>query len=228
MKHEEKIIEKLVAESPERSHLVTSEDFRRIERVIAETGNGTITFRSPMRFERIAVTESPYGLTLYADPDEVDLRCLLPGETIVMIEKPEEGIVYPAPEIEGAEAPGIHLLCNDTTVRAAFREVRETVIEAFVLQDRVVIDLYNVDAEKLTFRRIGNRIGAIADYDHTVPGDIEVRLDGPHTEIENEELAGLLMQYAATYPYDGDQGPCYGHICFQRDGETDAFLACGI
>lgn len=221
-----KMMRKLAEECVDRSHFVTSADFRRAERIEIETGDGAVIFRSPVHYRNVAVAESPYGLRLYADVPESDLRFLLPGKAYVLIDRPEEGKAYHVPAIKGAERAGKHVLSNTVANQRRFCEVTEALVEVFILRDSIIIEQYNGCAGTLTFRRMLDSLGVIVDYDHALPGDVVVRLSGSRTEVESAELAELLMQYAPVYKLDGDQKRCYGWLAFQRDGESDTFLAC--
>lgn len=222
----EKVMKKLADSYTERAHLMASAEFRRTERIEIETGNGNAIFRTPVHYKTIAVSESPYGLRLHADVAAEDLPLLMPGKAFVVIDRPEEGKPHPVPGIKGAELAGTHVLSNTVANQRRFCEVTEALVEVFILRDSIIIEQYNGCAGALTFRRICDDLGAIADYDHTIPGDCIVRLSGSRTEVESAELAELLMQYAPVYKLDGDQKRCYGWLAFQRDGESDTFLTC--
>ncbi len=224
----EKVMKKLAEGYTEQAHLMASAEFRRTERIEIETGDGAVIFRSPVHFKRATIFESPYGLRLYADIKEEDLPFLLPGKAYVVIDHPEVGKKYAVPGITGAELVGTHVLSNTEPKQRRFCEVTESLIDIFILRDRIILDQNNTCADTLTFRRSCDSLVAVADYGHAIPGDIVVKLTGSHTEVESEELAELLLQYAPVYPLDGDQKKCYGWLAFQRDGEDGTFLACDL
>lgn len=221
-----KVMRKLAEGFTERAHLMASADFRRPDRIEAETGHGTVTFRTPVHCESIAISETPFGLRLHTDVAEADLPFLLSGKAYTVISRPEEGRAYPVPGIKSAEVVGKHVLSNTASNRTLYCEVTEALIEVYILRDHVIIDQYNACASTLTFRRICDDLGAIVDYDHELPGDIVVKLAGSHTEVESEELAELLMKYVSVMLVDGDAKKRYGFLALQRDGENDFFHVC--
>ena len=185
--------------------LVAGTNYERTRRIIIHTEDGTITFCSPVNFERVAVVASFFGLTLYTDQDDLMLRHVLGDKKFITIEHPVAGQTYPVPEIEYTHVSGTYVFANNAYVPERFTERAGQQIDVAVIQDRVIIDLYNVTAGTLAFRDEG-RLTATADFDAETQGGVTVRLDGEHTEVECDALAELLVPHSDLYGHHNAKG----------------------
>lgn len=213
-------------ENKDLTELAASENYERAKRIVIHTGDGKVTFCTPISFERVAVYETSSGLALDTTEDEHLTKLLLEGKKFVMIEHPKEGQAYPVPEIAGAYADNTYELVNDIYAPNRFTERTDRQIETTVLADRVIIDLYNMTAETLTFVDLG-RLTAIADCEVPFPGAVTAKLEGGHTEVECDALAGLLMAHSELYGYHSAEGELehiYSTVFFES-GERGFFEA---
>ena len=206
-------------------NLVSNEEYERTKRIIVHTGGGKVTFCTPTKFERVAVYESPSGLTLDIDEDESLTQLLLGGKKYITIEHPMEGQAYPVPEIAGAYADNTYELVNDIYTPNRYKRRAGQQIEATVLRDRVIIDLYNMRANTLTFRATGELV--IADCNLPAPGDVVVNLNGNHAEVECDALARQLMAHSELYKYYSAKGELehFYRTVFLESGEKGFFEA---
>lgn len=185
--------------------LVASTGYERTRRIIIHTEDGTIAFCTPVSFERVAVVASFFGLTLYIDQDDLTLKHILGDKKFITIEHPVAGQAYPVPEIECTHVSGTYVFANNVYVPERFTERAGQQIDVAVIQDRVIIDLYNMTADTLAFRAAG-RLTATADFDAETQGGVTVRLDGEHTEVECDALAELLVPYSDLYGHHNVKG----------------------
>lgn len=185
--------------------LVASEGYERTKRIIVHTEGGKISFCTPINFERVAVVASFFGLTLYTDQDDLMLRHVLGDKKFITIEHPVAGQTYPVPEIEYTHVSGTYVFANNAYVPERFTERAGQQIDVAVIQDRVVIDLYNMTADTLTFST-RNSLTVTADSDVAAPGSVNIRLEGEHTEVECDVLAELLMENSELYGHHNIRG----------------------
>lgn len=207
-------------------NLVLSEDYERSKRIIVRTEAGKITLCSTIDCERIAVTE-PFGkLELFIDLDDTALQLLLDGKKFVTIEHPVEGQAYPVPEIAGAYADNTYVFVNDIFTPHIFTAITDRRIEATVLRDRVIIDLYNMTANTLTFAD-ADWLTVIADLDEAIPGAVITTLKGDHTEVECDAIARQLMARSELYKYYSAKGELehFYRTVFLESGEKGFFEA---
>ena len=185
--------------------LVASEGYERTKRIIVHTEGGKISFCTPINCERVAVVASFFGLTLYIDQDDLTLKHILGDKKFVIIERPVEGQAYLVQEIACTYADGTHIFTNDIYTPDRFMERAGLQIDVAVIQGRVIIDLYNMTADTLTFST-RNSLTVTADSDVAAPGSVNIRLEGEHTEVECDVLAELLMENSELYGHHNIRG----------------------